>query len=56
MSSDFVAYCMFAFASFRVPEDLSLPIHILRSVMSMSQFSDILNASQMDRRNRTHWV
>ncbi|KAH7924203.1 hypothetical protein BV22DRAFT_1196127 [Leucogyrophana mollusca] len=28
--NDFLAYCMFAFACFRVPEDLSLPVHILR--------------------------
>ncbi|KAG6333073.1 hypothetical protein ID866_6015 [Astraeus odoratus] len=30
--NDFLAYCMFAFACFRVPEGLSLPIHILRWV------------------------
>ncbi|KAL4071616.1 phospholipid methyltransferase-domain-containing protein [Scleroderma yunnanense] len=28
--NDFLAYCMFAFACFRVPEGLSFPIHILR--------------------------
>ncbi|KAH7911129.1 phospholipid methyltransferase-domain-containing protein [Hygrophoropsis aurantiaca] len=30
--NDFLAYCMFAFACFRVPEDLSIPVHILRWV------------------------
>jgi phosphatidylethanolamine N-methyltransferase len=29
-SSDFVAYCMFAFACFRIPTDLSMTLHVLR--------------------------
>ncbi|KAF7969141.1 hypothetical protein HWV62_28224, partial [Athelia sp. TMB] len=28
--NDFLAYCMFAFASFRVPEGLSIAVHVLR--------------------------
>ncbi|EIW76565.1 hypothetical protein CONPUDRAFT_139346 [Coniophora puteana RWD-64-598 SS2] len=28
--NDFLAYCMFAFACFRIPEDLSIAVHILR--------------------------
>ena len=28
--SDFLAYCMFAFSSFRVPDGLPLPVHIMR--------------------------
>lgn len=32
--SDFVAYCLFAFACFRTPESLSVFVHILRHVYS----------------------
>ncbi|OJA13194.1 hypothetical protein AZE42_05597 [Rhizopogon vesiculosus] len=28
--NDFLAYCMFAFACFRVPEGLSFPVHVMR--------------------------
>ena len=28
--SDFLSYCMFAFSCFRVPEDLSIAVHIMR--------------------------
>ena len=31
--SDFLAYCMFAFSCFRVPEGLSGTVHIMRSVI-----------------------
>ncbi|KAI6148071.1 phospholipid methyltransferase-domain-containing protein [Pisolithus tinctorius] len=34
--NDFLAYCMFAFASFRVPEGLSLPVHVLRWIGGIS--------------------
>lgn len=34
--NDFLAYCMFAFACFRVPEGLSVPIHILRWIGGIS--------------------
>ncbi|KAJ7574037.1 phospholipid methyltransferase-domain-containing protein [Mycena floridula] len=30
--NDFLAYCMFAFSCFRVPEGLSVPVHIMRWV------------------------
>lgn len=28
--NDFLAYCMFAFSCFRVPTDLSIPVHVMR--------------------------
>ncbi|KAI5984623.1 phospholipid methyltransferase-domain-containing protein [Pisolithus albus] len=34
--NDFLAYCMFAFASFRVPEGLSLPVHVFRWIGGIS--------------------
>lgn len=37
--SDFVAYCMFAFACFRVPQDLNLGIHILRFGPCSSEYT-----------------
>ncbi|KAH8077088.1 phosphatidylethanolamine N-methyltransferase [Cristinia sonorae] len=30
--NDFLAYCMFAFACFRIPDDLSITVHIMRWV------------------------
>lgn len=30
--SDFLAYCMFAFSCFRVPEGLSFSVHVMRYV------------------------
>jgi len=36
--SDFLSYCMFAFSCFRVPEDLSFGIHIMRSVLELLVF------------------
>jgi hypothetical protein len=51
LCSDFVAYCMFAFAFFRVPEDLSLAVHVLRLVLH-SSFKVIPNKFQLPGR----WV
>ena len=31
--SDFLAYCMFAFSCFRVPEGLSFTVHVMRWVL-----------------------
>ncbi|KAL0573878.1 phosphatidylethanolamine N-methyltransferase [Marasmius crinis-equi] len=33
--NDFVAYCMFAFACFRIPEDLSLFVHVMRWITGL---------------------
>ncbi|KAK0477038.1 phospholipid methyltransferase-domain-containing protein [Armillaria novae-zelandiae] len=34
--NDFLAYCMFAFSCFRVPTDLSIPVHVMRWLVGIT--------------------